>query len=488
VCGWFAARVRAWLLPDKPTTAPTTTLHTHARARYELAMELSTPASDYPMRGAESAEAFAADLDADRLRERAGALYAEVTLGLLAFEAGRRMSLAEAAARLRVGGGAAQQQAQHQPQHQAQHQTPGYLVDRQTMLDVSRGFSAIESFGRVLGQGCNGAVIECVVAGEPVALKVMYNYGQTTTLVLDVHATEYRFLSMVPYHYNVVAVRGVIPASPLTPAILALLPEEPRAAGRRVNAKTKQVTYLSTAALVLERLPKTLEQHVKELGTSLGACDAAALGVQVAAALLHLRASGVEHGDLKLDNLMVDPARDPPRVVLVDFGCAVMRGARSEDMDERMEVHATRATALTLGNPAHLAPEVLAALKRKGELARESAEVVVVPLAQQSAFALGVVLFELAMGLEHPLGHEYPAMGACTREAFGRVDLGGLQKEAGHPFAAVVRGLLAFEPRERMSLGQAHRELEAIAAAYAAALGSAHATTAVAAAAAVAKQ
>ena len=74
--------------------------------RYELAMGLAQPAPNYPMVGADSAAAFAADLDEGGLRAEAGALYAEVALGLLAFEAGRRMSLAEAAARL---AGAAQE-------------------------------------------------------------------------------------------------------------------------------------------------------------------------------------------------------------------------------------------------------------------------------------------------------------------------------------------------------------------------------------------
>ncbi len=43
---------------------------------------------------------------------------------------------------------------------------------------------------RVLGSGCNGAVLDCVVRGVPVALKIMFNYGQSTTLVADLHATE----------------------------------------------------------------------------------------------------------------------------------------------------------------------------------------------------------------------------------------------------------------------------------------------------------
>ena len=65
------------------------------------------------------------------------------------------------------------------------------------------GFDAVERVVRVLGVGCNGAVMECVMGGHAVALKVMYNYGQSTTMVSNVQNTEYRFLQRVPEHYNI---------------------------------------------------------------------------------------------------------------------------------------------------------------------------------------------------------------------------------------------------------------------------------------------
>ncbi len=87
----FLARV-PWCVPDG----------VHGR-RYELAMGLEQPFPIYPMVGADSAAAFAADMDEGALRAEAGATYAEVTLGLLVFDAGRRMSMADAAARLAAG-------------------------------------------------------------------------------------------------------------------------------------------------------------------------------------------------------------------------------------------------------------------------------------------------------------------------------------------------------------------------------------------------
>ena len=63
-------------------------------------MGLVHPAPDYPHIGADSAEAFFADVDKAGLVEAAGAVFAEVTLGLLAFDPQRRLSLSEAYERL----------------------------------------------------------------------------------------------------------------------------------------------------------------------------------------------------------------------------------------------------------------------------------------------------------------------------------------------------------------------------------------------------
>ncbi len=77
---------------------------------------------------------------------------------------------------------------------------------------------------RVLGSGCNGAVFEAKIGDAKVAVKVMYNLGQNTTLAANLHETEYRFLRQVPEHFNVVAALGVIQTSPLTAHVVEHLP------------------------------------------------------------------------------------------------------------------------------------------------------------------------------------------------------------------------------------------------------------------------
>ena len=60
--------------------------------------------------------------------------------------------------------------------------------------------------------------------------------------------------------------------------------------------------------------------------------------VQVVEAMLHLHNHGVVHGDIKANNVMIDSTTSPLRVVLVDFGCAVLQGDGSGDMNADMEV------------------------------------------------------------------------------------------------------------------------------------------------------
>jgi hypothetical protein len=294
---------------------------------------------------------------------------------------------------------------------------------------------------------------------------------------------RYRFLQRVPDHYNIGAVLGVMSVAPLTAAVVDHFPEFARKTARHVNARTGKPTFLKTTGLLLELLPRTLEQHVRELGADLSAAQLASLGAQLAAAQHHLYVNGVVHCDLKLNNIMVDPAMEPPRLAVVDFGCAVVRGDGAADMDDAMNISAVEATCAVLGNPAHLAPEVQTALQRKVRLARGSAERVVIPLAGQPAFELGAVLFEMAMGLDHPLGASYPAEGT-TPEEFAAVDYAALGEVAGAEYVAVVRGLLAFEAAERMPVGVAHRRLAALVAALSfepqerTPLGQAHSATA----------
>ena len=314
---------------------------------------------------------------------------------------------------------------------------------------------------RLVGKGCNGAVLAGVARGVACALKIMYNYGHNTTMVADLFETEYRFLKRVPTHFNIVAVLAIIRTSLLTPNTVQYLPEHARRVAAPKNRFGKR-RYASTTGMLLELLPKTLDTYLAEKGEGVSAKLATALGVQLASALLHLYRNGVVHADLKLNNIMVDPSYEPPRLVVVDFGCAIMKGERRADMDERMRVHSGNGVMFAMGNPAHISPEVLDAMARRHKLSRESTEVVHIPLAAQPAFALGVLLYEICLD-EHPI-HSYP-MNGHSAELFESIDYNELRasKGGGDEYCSIVRGLLEFDPSQRMSLEDAHRRLMAMA-------------------------
>ena len=362
----------------------------------------------------------------------------------------------------------------------SQNQARGDELRRQ-LLGVD--FSEVQ-VERVLGAGCNGAVFIAVVHGVHVALKVMYNFGAETTMVGNLFKTEYRFLRLVPHHPNIVSVLGVIKAAPLTPDIVALLPEAAREAAAPRNRRGR-VRYLPTAGMFMELLPLTLEAHLDARGANLTQAEAVSIGAQVACAVKHLYAHGVVHGDIKLNNLMVDlgagvdargadgggggaaqdavavaAAAAAVRVVLVDFGCAAAQGPGQADMDDQMRVLATLATNFALGNQSHLAPEVLDAFARKGRLPRHSREEVVIPLTHQPSFALGVILFEIGAG-EHPMPG-YPTVVGDMASAFDNIDYDDVRELAGTAYADVVLGLLQLEPQARLSVDDAWRRLAAL--------------------------
>jgi serine/threonine protein kinase len=350
-------------------------------------------------------------------------------------------------------------------------------MQRRALLGVGYSDFNVQS---VLGTGCNGAVLGCTVRGHGVASKVLYNYGHSTTFVAAVHETEYAVLRDLPEHWNVVAVLGVIPASRLTAEIVQHLPPAAREAATVVNARTGKVTYRPTTGLLLERLPRTLAEHVRVTGAGLEAAAVLRLSVQVVEATAHLARHGVVHCDLKLNNFMVDPSSSGDRVVLIDFGCALRQGEAAGDLDEAMTAHVVGGAAgfPSFGNTAHAAPEVLAAFKRVAALPRGSEERVAVPLAAQDAFATGVLLFEVAMGGVHPLP-DYPTRGFAAelfRDRDDGVDAAAreLRAVAGAALAEVVRGLLEHDPARRMTLAAAAARLrEAAAAAAGAAAGEA---------------
>ncbi len=124
----------------------------------------------------------------------------------------------------------------------------------------------------------------------------------------------------------------------------------------------------------------TLRQLISERG-HLPAEVAAAIAVEVAAALEHAHGLGVIHRDVKPENVLLElptegqseaDAAPAPRVKITDFGIAKL-----------LDVQGVTSTGQVLGSPAHMAPEQI-----EGGDVSASADV----------FGLGVLLYEACVG------------------------------------------------------------------------------------------
>ncbi len=119
-------------------------------------------------------------------------------------------------------------------------------MEQQSRRLLGVRFPDVQAHG-VRGQGCNGAVLNGKACGGIlVAVKILYNYGQNTTLAADLHSTEDKFLQLVPPHWNIVGVLGVIQTAPLSAEIVQHLPQYAREADTELNACRKHTPVGNT--------------------------------------------------------------------------------------------------------------------------------------------------------------------------------------------------------------------------------------------------
>lgn len=185
----------------------------------------------------------------------------------------------------------------------------------------------------VCGTGGSARVFECAIQriGFPfgpdyrVALKVMFNYGERTSMVERSTQNEFELLQDLPRHPNINAFLGqrldTIPDS-----ILQQLPDTVR----DVQSEVKMGQYggsgqsLKARLIFLRYHPMTLEQFIVTVTPSLlpfGIYISLARGLL--AAELHLEKHQVLHLDAKPNNVLVDLSfPENPVAILCDFGCA----------------------------------------------------------------------------------------------------------------------------------------------------------------------
>ena len=127
--------------------------------------------------------------------------------------------------------------------------------------------------------------------------------------------------------------------------------------------------------LVMEHVPgRSLGQLITD--ESLPLARVIELFDQVLAAIGAAHASGVIHGDVKSDNLLVEHTAGTDRVTLIDFGLARIDGAPTRVDVEDGEV-------MVSGTPEYMAPEVIRGAP---------------PVRASDLYSAGVILYELLTG------------------------------------------------------------------------------------------
>lgn len=175
----------------------------------------------------------------------------------------------------------------------------------------------------------------------------------------------------------------------------------------------------------------TLRQLVQEQG-ALPPEMAAAIVLELAAALEHAHARGVIHRDIKPENVLIELPRvdlhqsqddiDRARIKLTDFGIAKL-----------LDVQGVTSTGQVLGSPAHMAPEQI-----EGKSVDARADV----------FSLGVLFYECLTGCL-PFEGKNPAqvLRNVLEGNFARPEV--LQPQVGSTWGDIVACALAREPDER---------------------------------------
>ncbi|MCE9575835.1 MAG: serine/threonine protein kinase [Deltaproteobacteria bacterium] len=177
-----------------------------------------------------------------------------------------------------------------------------------------------------------------------------------------------------------VAIKVLHPALAADPTIARSFREEARAASRLHHPNVVTVidfgeTEAGTPFLVMEHVHGgSLSGLIQEHGP-LRITRAAALVRQILAALDLAHTSGIVHGDVKSDNVLIEPLRDGDELVkMVDFGLARRSGDAGGGPGAR---------GIVSGTPEYMAPELIA-----GGGTSVATDV----------YATGVLLYELVTG------------------------------------------------------------------------------------------
>lgn len=173
--------------------------------------------------------------------------------------------------------------------------------------------------------------------------------------------------------------------------------------------------------LVLEYVEGVTLRELLRREVRLPAPRAVDIAEQLAAAMASAHAQGICHRDLKPENVLVTP---DGRVVVTDFGIALMAGARRLTW---------RWLTSTMGTPDYMAPEQVEG--RRGD-------------ARTDVYALGVMLFEMLAG-RVPWEGDNPLAVMSQHVNAPVPSLREIDPTIPPPLEAIVRKCLRKDPAER---------------------------------------
>ncbi len=181
--------------------------------------------------------------------------------------------------------------------------------------------------------------------------------------------------------------------------------------------------------LVMEYLPSQSLSAILAERPMLPVPEVAAIGKQVAAALVAAHRAGLVHRDVKPGNVLID---ENGTAKITDFGISRAAG----------DITLTQ-TGLIGGTPAYLAPE----------LARGSD-----PAPSSDVFALGATLYHAIEG-QTPYGNNANQLALLYSAANGKI----IPPSNAGPATALLMSLLRTDPEERPSMAEARDQLTALA-------------------------
>jgi serine/threonine protein kinase len=153
----------------------------------------------------------------------------------------------------------------------------------------------------------------------------------------------------------------------------------------------------------------------------------------VASAIGYFHSTGLVHGDIKLENVLVEDRDGAPSVAVIDF-------------DDCYPADNPPSAQVLGGTPSHFAPEVIAYIRSLGKAPA--------PGIEADVFSAALVMHEMAVG-RLPRFQTRDQMLGLSLLRGATIDLTAVRA----PFAEVLRPMLSTEPAKRPTLASVYQQL-----------------------------